>query len=1077
MIKFDAKIRKIRNNFVPLPKIFINYLKLKRMIKQLFLSLACLAVSSVYAQKSPVWLDPEVNQVNREVRHAHFFAFENEELARQNDKTKSARYLSMEGLWKFCFVKDHQNAPKDFFSLKYDDSAWVDFPVPGLFELNGYGDKVYRNVGYAWSTTFKSNPPYIGETNNYTGSYRRTFELPADWKGQQVFFHVGSATSNLSVWVNGKYVGYSEDSKVAAEFNITKYLKKGQNLIAMQVMRWCDGSYLEDQDFWRFTGIAREVYLYATPKTHIQDIFVKQDYQDGNGLLDVEVKVAGKGQKVEAQLLDKDGNRIGDNMLATANSFILRSSFSDVKPWTAETPNLYSLLITLKQGDEVLEVIRQRVGFRHVEIKGGQLLVNGQPILIKGVDRHELDPDGGYIVSVERMIEDIKIMKYLNINAVRTCHYPDDPRWYDLCDEYGLYLTAESNLESHGMGYGEGTLAKRDDFAKAHIERQEGNMMTYKNHPSIIVWSLGNEAGYGPNFERAYDWVKAYDPSRPCQYEQARQNGKTDIFCPMYYGYDDCEKYAQGDNPRPLIQCEYAHAMGNSMGGFKEYWELIRKYPKYQGGYIWDFVDQGLRDKSKVTGREIFTFGGDYGRYPASDYNFNCNGIIAPDRRLNPHAHEVRYYYQDVWVTDKGLKEGKIEIYNERFFKTLDDLELEWFVGGASGSHHHGGDRPEGLTFGHGGTIDISGIQPQQRKVVTIDALRQMVERVLGHHGDQEVFVVFQFKSRQAQPLIDKGQVVARQQFVLNPYQFPAIKADAASQLSKEETESYVRFDAAGTTLTIGKWTGWIDYLDVDGQPMLVDRESVTPEFWRAPTDNDYGARLQQRFGVWQAPQMQLKECQVGDNSVVAVFDMSAVQATLTMTYTLQTNGEVVVREHFLPNPPQPGRDAVRIPPMFRYGMQLQMPAQFDQLQYYGRGPVENYCDRNSSEFIGLYANKVSDEYYPYVRPQESGNHTDVRWLRVIDAEGRGLEFYSDAPMEASALRFLTSDLDDGREKDKKIGRHSGDLIERPLTQVHIQQRQMGLGCVNSWGAWPRQEYLVPCEERSFTFVIRPVKR
>jgi beta-galactosidase len=484
-----------------------------------------------------------------------------------------------------------------------------------------------------------------------------------------------------------------------------------------------------------------------------------------------------------------------------------------------------------------------------------------------------------------------------------------------------------------------------------------------------------------------------------------------------------------------------------------------------------------LRDKSKVTGREIFTFGGDYGRYPASDYNFNCNGIIAPDRRLNPHAHEVRYYYQDVWVADKGLKEGKIEIYNERFFKTLDDLELEWFVGGASGSHHHGGDRPEGLTFGHGGTIDISGIQPQQRKVVTIDALRQMVERVLGHHGDQEVFVVFQFKSRQAQPLIDKGQVVARQQFVLNPYQFPAIKADAASQLSKEETESYVRFDAAGTTLTIGKWTGWIDYLDVDGQPMLVDRESVTPEFWRAPTDNDYGARLQQRFGVWQAPQMQLRECRVGDNSVVAVFDMSAVQATLTMTYTLQTNGEVVVREHFLPNPPQPGRDAVRIPPMFRYGMQLQMPAQFDQLQYYGRGPVENYCDRNSSEFIGLYANKVSDEYYPYVRPQESGNHTDVRWFRVIDAEGRGLEFYSDAPMEASALRFLTSDLDDGREKDKKIGRHSGDLIERPLTQVHIQQRQMGLGCVNSWGAWPRQEYLVPCEERSFTFVIRPVKR
>ena len=1022
---------------------------------------------TVHAQKTPTWLDPQVNQVNREVRHAHFFAFENEDMAKQGDKAKSGRYLSMEGLWKFHFVKDHQNAPAGFYGLKYDDSKWVDFPVPGLFELNGYGDKIYKNVGYSWATTFKSNPPYIGETNNYTGSYRRTFELPADWKGQEVFFHVGSATSNLSVWVNGQYVGYSEDSKVAAEFNITKYLKKGQNLIAMQVMRWCDGSYLEDQDFWRFTGIAREVYLYATPKAHIQDIFVKQDYQDGKGLLDVDVKVAGKGLKVEAQLLDADGKKVADGLQATV---------ANVKPWTAETPNLYTLLIYMKQGDKVLEVVRQRVGFRHIEVKGGQLLVNGQPILIKGADRHELDPDGGYIVSVERMIQDIKIMKYLNINAVRTCHYPDDPRWYDLCDEYGIYLTAESNIESHGMGYGEGTLAKRADYAKAHIERQEGNMMSFKNHPSIIVWSLGNEAGYGPNFEKPYDWVKAYDPTRPVQYEQARHDGKTDIFCPMYLGYEDCEKYAKGDNPRPLIQCEYAHAMGNSIGGFKEYWDIVRKYPKYQGGYIWDFVDQGLRDKSKVTGKEIFTYGGDYGRYPASDHNFNCNGIIAPDRRLNPHAYEVRYYYQNVWITDKGLKDGKIEIYNENFFKSLDDLELEWFVGGASGTHHHhGGDRPEGMTFGHGGTIAVNGIAPQERKTMTIEPLKQVVERVLGHHGDQEIFVIFQFKAREAQPLIEKGQVVARQQFVLNPYQFPEIKAETAS-VQREETESYVKFDASGTTLTIGKWSGWIDYLDVDGKTMLVDRQSVLPEFWRAPTDNDYGARLQQRFRVWQNPQMKLKDCHVGDNQVVAQFEMPDVQATLTMTYTLQPNGEVVVNEHFVPNPAKEGKDVVRIPPMFRYGMQLQMPAEYNQVDYYGRGPVENYSDRNASEFIGEYRNKVADEYYPYVRPQESGNHTDVRWFCVIDAEGRGLEFYSDAPMEASALRFLTEDLDDGATKDKAIGRHSGDLIERPLTQVHIQQRQMGLGCVNSWGAWPRQEYLVPCEERNFTFVIRPLR-
>jgi len=1034
-------------------------------MRKLLLSIACLmALQSFAADKTPVWKDPTVNQVNREQRHAVFFAFESEDLAKQGDKTKSSRYLSMEGMWKFNFVKNHQDAPKDFFGLKYDDSKWVDFPVPGLFEINGYGDRIYKNIGYAWGPTFKSNPPYIGETNNYTGSYRRTFELPAEWKGQEVFFHVGSATSNLSLWVNGKYVGYSEDSKVAAEFNITKYLKPGKNLIAMQVMRWCDGSYIEDQDFWRFTGIAREVYLYATPKTHIEDLTMTQDWvvDSKRGIIKFDVKTKGNA-KATAKVIFDDG-QISSEFEPNHEIYL-----NNVKPWSAETPNLYTVLVTLKQGDKVLEVIKQRVGFRHIEIKGGQLLINGQPILIKGADRHELDPDGGYLVSVERMIQDIKIMKYLNINAVRTCHYPDDPRWYDLCDEYGIYVTAESNIESHGMGYGEGTLAKRDDYAKAHIERQEGNMCSFKNHPSIIVWSLGNEAGYGPNFEKAYDWVKAYDNTRPVQYEQAGQNGKTDIFCPMYYGYEDCERYSKGNNPRPLIQCEYAHAMGNSMGGFKEYWDVVRRNAKYQGGYIWDFVDQGLRDKSKITGKEIFTYGGDYGRYPASDYNFNCNGIIAPDRRLNPHAYEVRYYYQNVWVADKGLKDGKIEIYNENFFKTLDDLELEWFVGGASGNHHHDGDRPEGMTFGHGGTFAINGIAPQQRKVVTIDAMKQIIERVLGHHGDQEIFVIFQFKAKETQPLIEKGQVVARQQFVLNPYQFPELKTEEA-EVQKEETDSYVMLEAGGTTLTIGKRNGWIDYLDVDGEPMLIDRESIMPEFWRAPTDNDYGARLQNRFAVWKNPQMRMKKLDVDDNQIEATYEMPDVKAELKMTYTLTKEGEVIVREQL-----KADKEA-KTSQMFRYGMQLQMPKQFDRVQYYGRGPVENYCDRNNSEFIGVYNNKVADEYYSYIRPQESGNHTDIRWFRVINENGKGLEFYSNAPMEASALNYLMSDLDDGPNKDKKIGRHSGDLTERPLTQVHIQQRQMGLGCVNSWGAWPRREYQMPYQDYDFTFAIRPLK-
>ena len=1018
--------------------------------------LSLTTASAVAADITPEWRNAAVNQQNREARRANFFAFESEDLARAGQKAASSRYLSMEGMWRFCFVKNHQDAPKDFFRVGYDDSAWEDFPVPGLFELNGHGDRIYKNINYAWCTTFDNNPPVVGETENYTGSYRREFELPEGWQGQQVLLHVGSATSNLKVWVNGKYVGYSEDSKVAAEFDLTKYVKKGKNLIAMQVMRWCDGSYLEDQDFWRFTGIAREVYLYARPKVHIEDIVIGQDWKDGYGLLDVSVK-APKGTTVDVRLEDAAGEVVGTGA---------QLAIASVKAWSAETPYLYNLYLTLKKGDKVLETVCQKVGFRHIEIKGGQLLVNGQPILIKGVDRHELDPDGGYVVSIERMKQDIRIMKQLNVNAVRTSHYPDDPRWYDLCDEAGLYIVAEANLESHGMGYGESTLAKREDFSQMHLERNQANVLTLRNHPCIIVWSLGNEAGYGPNFERCYDWIKTVD-NRPVQYEQAGHWGKTDIFCPMYMGYEDCEKYAKTDNPRPLIQCEYAHAMGNSIGGFKEYWDIIRKYPKYQGGFIWDFVDQGLRDKSPITGKEIFTYGGDYGRYPASDHNFNCNGVIAPDRRLNPHAYEVGYYYQNVWITDKGLKDGKIEIYNENFFKSLDDLELEWFVGGAGGRHHHGGDRPEGMTFGHGGKADISGIAPQQRKVITIDAMQKTIERVLGHHGDQEIFVIFQLKAKDAQQFVDKGQVMARQQFALNDYQFPELKAEQA-EVAKEETKSYVKLTAGGTTLTIGKGSGLIDYLDVDGQPMLIDRQSIVPEFWRAPTDNDYGAWLQQRWAAWKSPEMKVSGLTVSDNSVVAKITLPL--AVLTMTYTLQADGSVLVRQQMEPTGDTKNQW------LFRYGMQLQMPKEYNQVKYYGRGPHENYCDRKSSQFLGVYESAVKDQYYPYIRPQESGNHTDVRWFQVTDGQ-RGLEFSSNGPMECSALPYLMEDLDAGPNKDNhRWGLHSGDLVERPLTLIHIQQRQMGLGCVNSWGAWPEKPYLLPLQKYDFTFEIRPVK-
>ena len=1034
-----------------------------RTIANVSLCLAMFSMSSgALAQSESRWQNVNINQQNREPRRANFFAFENLEKAQSFDKKKSANYLSMEGMWKFNFVKDHNKRPANFFALKYDDSQWKDFPVPGLFELNGYGDATYKNIGYAWATQFDPNPPYISELNNYTGSYRRTFELPKDWKGKDVYFHVGSATSNLTLWVNGKYVGYSEDSKVAAEFNISKYLKPGKNLIAMQVMRWCDGSYFEDQDFWRFTGIAREVYLYARPKLHAADIrlnaALENNYQDG--VLNYKVSLKGGKTDVAITLCDKDGKQIAQ---ATGAQGVIK--VPKVNAWTAETPYLYKAYITLKNKQGATEVIPQKVGFRNVEIKNAQLLVNGQPVLVKGADRHEIDPDGGYVVSLERMIQDIKIMKQLNINAVRTSHYPCDPRWYDLCDEYGIYITAEANLESHGMGYEEKSLAKFPEYIVPHIERNEGNVKPLINHPSVIVWSLGNEGGYGINFEKAYDWVKACDPTRPAQYERGGYDSKTDIHCPMYIGYEESENYCKGNGTKPYIQCEYAHAMGNSEGGFKEYWDLIRKYPKYQGGYIWDFVDQGLRDKSPITGKEIFTYGGDYGRYPGSDYNFNCNGIIAPNRRLNPHAYEIQYVLQNVWIKDFDAENGSFNVYNEFFFKNIDDLNLTATL------------FANGVKLTTVAIPDTKGIAPQATKLVKSEALKSAIEKAEAEHPTEEITINFAFASDGSQPLVDKGQVMARQQIVLNGYEFDKVDAPAntGSKIEVEETNSYVKVSAERMSVTIGKKTGMIDYLDVDGEPMLKFRESMTPEFWRAPTDNDYGASLQKKMRVWKNPQMNLKSFDKSENkdSVVltANFEMPEVKAQLMLRYRINAAGEVAVTEKMTTD------KEAKVADLFRYGMQLQMPASFSKLEYYGRGPEENYIDRHSSSFIGKYEANVKDEYYPYVRPQESGNHTDIRYFSIFNpTTGKGITFEGYAPMECSAIPYLVEDLDAGIEKEHVWGQHSGDLVEKGLVQLHIQQRQFGLGCIDSWGSSPMEKYRMHYQDRCFSFVIKAKK-
>ena len=1048
-----------------------------------------------HAQKTPAWCDPNVNEINRKTDVASYFAYESEALARQsqfpkdNPKARSSRYLSIEGKWKFNWVESANERPEGFYTLGYDDSNWGTMPVPGNWELNGYGDAIYVNNHYAWRSDWISDPPAVQDKGNHVGSYRRSFTIPADWKGENIYIHIGSATSNLTLYVNGKYVGYSEDSKVAAEFDITKYVSPGkENLIAMQVMRWCDGSWNEDQDFWRLSGISRECYLYARPKAHIDDIFITPDLTNGytDGKLNVRLTAPSAARKIcKVQLFDPSGRdvtpqgtseiHVGKDGKATAELFI-----PSPQKWTAETPNLYSLYVSLYDGNKLLECIPQRVGFRKVEIKNQQLLVNGQPILIKGVDRHELDPDGGYVVSVERMIQDIQVMKQLNVNAVRTCHYPDDPRWYELCDIYGIYVTAEANIESHGMGYGERSLSKDARFHDMHIERQRHNIYVLKNHPSIIVWSLGNEAGYGKNFEDSYDFVKAYDPSRPCQYEQAHKNGKTDIYCPMYADYGHCENYCKEGNPRPLIQCEYAHTMGNSGGGFKEYWDIIRRLPNYQGGYIWDFIDQGLRGKSKITGKPIWTYGGDYGRFPASDNNFNCNGVINPDRIPNPHAYEIQYCYQNIWATLTDAEGGRIEVMNENFFKPLNSVKMNYTVL-ADGQAVRSGAKQ----------LDNLNIQPQSRTSLVVSEIAEAVaDKSL---QGKELLVNVEFTLTDDEPLLKKGTVIAHNQFEVKPYKFPTAEEICTTATSGKDARPesntvlvddravYAVLSAGGVKVTFDKKTGFVAYIDVDGTPMMTDDAELKPDFWRAATDNDFGADFQNRFAAWQHPQIDKKSFHIqqdGTNCVVtADYELKQLEATLRLTYTMTPSGKLVVRQDLtVSREAQQRKDAQgrpTMPQLLRFGMQMQMPKEFNRIEYYGKGPHENYIDRAFGQNLGIWRQTVAEQFWGYVRPQENGTKTGVRYWNITNQSGRGLRFEGTEPLEMQALHFTEDDLQPSREKAQW---HSGDLTERPFTDLHIAARSMGVGCVNSWGAWPRSEYQMPYKDYTYTYIISPLR-
>ena len=1031
------------------------------MRKILFISLliSCVYEVPMLAQNDE-WKNPKVNSVNREAMNTDFFAYSSVKEAQEGIKENSTNYLSLNGYWKFCWVRNAQDRPTDFFRLDFNDNSWSDMPVPGMWELNGYGDPVYVNTGYAWRNQFKNNPPYVPEENNHVGSYRKEVIIPQDWKSKDIFIHFGSVVSNIYLWVNGHYVGYSEDSRLEAEFNLTKYLKPGKNLIAFQVFRWCDGTYLEDQDFIRYSGVARDCFLYAKNTQHIKDIRVTPDLDSDykNGSLDVEIDLKGSGI-VDIQLFNAKNEKCATATLEGKSKLSTTLLVENPDKWNAESPALYTLFVTFKRKNSIYEVIPIKVGFRKIEIKKSQVLVNGQPVLFKGVNRHEMDPDNGYFVSKERMIQDIQIMKRLNINAVRTSHYPNSSFWYELCDLYGLYVVAEANLESHGMGYGEASLSKEKNYEIAHLERNQRNVQRNYNHPSIIFWSLGNEAGFGPNFEKCYNWVKNEDKTRPVQYEQARTNDYTDIYCPMYLGYEAAEKYCLGNVDKPLIQCEYAHAMGNSLGGFKEYWDMIRKYPKYQGGFIWDFVDQSPRWKTK-DGTMIYAYGGDFNKHDASDQNFLNNGLISPDRKLNPHANEVAYYYQSIWTTLEDFSKGEILVYNEHFFRDLSAYCLEW----------------ELLVDGEVkqlGTVSTLYILPQQKKKIQLPIAPENLQ------SKGELLLNVRYRLRSQEGLLPAGTIVAYNQLNLSPYQYPelemrnepVVNIDVVIPSIKEQNKDYLMVEGRDFVIEFNRHNGFISKYNVDNVDLMDENSQLVPNFWRAPTDNDFGANLQVKYAVWKNPEIILDSMSWGVENGMAVIrsihKMESVQSVLKIEYVINNEGTVKISQKISTN------KNAEIPNMFRFGMKMKMPKQFNELEYYGRGPVENYSDRNNSALVGKYRQYVSEQFYPYIRPQETGTRTDLRWWTVLDISGNGLKFISDEPFSASALSYTIESLDDGAYKRQS---HSSEIAKDRSTNLCIDKKQMGLGCVDSWGQLPLPEYQVPYQDYEFDFIMLPIK-
>ena len=1004
------------------------------------------------AVAEPVWQDPAVFEINREPMRSSFIVYpEGTAPVAGAEFEKSPLYRSIGGIWAFHWTENADDPqPAGFQDGNFDDSSWGTMPVPGIWELNGYGDPLYVNASYPWQKYFRNNPPYVPLWQNHVGLYRRNISVPAEWEGKRIYVHIGAACSNLSLWVGGKEVGYSQDSKLEAEFEITNYVKAGQdNLFAMQIYRWCDGSYLECQDFWRLCGIARDCYIYAREQEHIRDVKfaagLENDYRDG--VLELTVTATPGVSSVKIALSDAKGRRVARQTLKVVDGKAqAKIKVASVKQWSAEIPYLYNL--TVSDGKESAAF---NVGFRSVEIKDSKLLVNGKRVLIKGTNRHEMSPEGGYYVSRELMLKDIELMKQLNVNAVRTCHYPDDPYMYDLFDRYGFYVIDEGDIESHGMGYGQSSLAKNPIYEAAHLARDSRMVLRDYNHPSVICWSLGNESGNGPNFHKCYEWIKAYDTTRPVHYEQASYysygkkdyNYNTDIDCPMYPHVGSLYKYLENDPGRPFIMCEYSHAMGNSMGGMKEYWDFIRSNRYAQGGFIWDFVDQALVWKDPQSGKVQYRYGGCYNGFDGSDGSFNCNGFVSAARVPHSEAWEVKHQYQDIWAYP-GAKTGEVKVYNEFFFKDLSGYVLNW-------------ELTQNGEVVKSGSVSKLDIKAQQTKDV------KLFEESVISSLDGEVFLNLRF--------CKEGGEVAHNQILL------------------KEGRPVCDAVAAEGGLEIDRWTvRGKDFEIVFGDDAYLSSyikngvqyvsEPLKFCFYRPTTENDNGTRNGSPLShynscvAWRNAEINLENMEIrkegGKVVAVAYYSVPFVWAAIEVSYTISADGRVAVCEAMRANPER----AKEVPYMHRFGMSLAMPGSFDALSFYGSGPHETYSDRRSSGIVGIYHQSVEEQFCStYARPQESGSHTDLRWWKVASKDGHGLEFRSETNFISSAIAYPVSQIDMLSTDYRKYPA----LLEKDgLTHVNLDLCQLGLGGENSWGALPLQEYRIPYENRSFSFEIIP---